>query len=181
MLPSLCSSCRLLQTTPFMTWLRRVPSSLFIMHTTFLSFTLWVNLLAYFQTQPVSYLLPETGGSIVTENFFCFAVIVVSVVCGGCNATGSSAPSTTGAELASGEAADGTDEAAGAASSLVGAADPPPTLLSASLILLLTTLGVTWCSCGDRRATLPVHTFTHAYKVLPKGNRWNLLTRKNKK
>ena len=71
--------------------------------------------------------------------------------------------------LGSDEAADGTDEAAGPASSLVVAADPPPTLLSAPLILLLTTLGVTWCACGGRCATLPVHTSTHANKVLPKG------------
>ena len=80
----------------------------------------------------------------------------------------------------SGEATDGTDEAAGPASSLAVAADPPPTLLSAPLILLLTTLGVMWCACGGRCATLPVHTSTHAYKVLPKGNQWNILTRKFK-
>ena len=66
------------------------------------------------------------------------------------------------------------------ACSLVVAADPPPTLLSAPLILLLTTLGVMWCACGGRCATLPVHTSTHAYKVFPKGNQWNLLTRKYK-
>ena len=70
--------------------------------------------------------------------------------------------------LGSGEAADGTDEAAGQASSLVVAADPLPTLLSAPLILALAALVVMWCACGGRCATLPVRKSTHAYKVFPK-------------
>ena len=81
------------------------------------------------------------------------------------------------------EAADGTDEAAGPVSFTScdsGSKPPPPTPLSAPLILPLTTLGVIWCACGGRCATLPVHTFTHACNVLPKENQWHLLTRKSK-
>ena len=54
----------------FLRWLQGVPFFLFTMHTTFLPLILGLNLLTNFQTHAVSFLLPETGASSVTEKFF---------------------------------------------------------------------------------------------------------------